>query len=480
MPNAEGARVCERCGTPLARSSRSPDPVSEAAAPASAPEYEFPGTPPESESEFTPEPVADPTPEPERGADLEQLPVEPTTGDEPAVVPDILSEPAAAEAIPENAAAATPDESGNAAATPTPPSSTRRQAGTWSRLNVATRGHLRDQLGRILIGGGVGLLLLVAALALLPPTPHTGQAAQGIPQVAVPTPTPAPRTTASQAPTSGPTSARNVVRAVAVLGEKAGLLAPQEAVQLRNGTIAVVDTGHKRLVILDAHGNLLKSVTGGASSFKDPFAVATSGGTIYVLDSAGDTIDRFTLQGQYRGAVMHDPALDRARGMALGPKGTVLVANPASNSVLTLSPSGQILHTLGGAVGTGPTKLNQPSDVASGQGGLIYILDNNNQRVQIVNQPDTFTGQRPAPPSSTIASAHVLSLPDGRLLVSDPTGALLLYPSNGGSATRIVLRIKGGSSTRVSPLGLALATRGRVLVTDTSGNRLLVIPVAQL
>jgi hypothetical protein len=199
-----------------------------------------------------------------------------------------------------------------------------------------------------------------------------------------------------------------------------------------------------------------------------------------VLDSAGDTIDRFTLQGQYRGTVIHDPALDRARGMALGRNGTLLVANPAGNSILMLVQSGEIVHTLGGAVGAGPTELDQPSDVASDKGGFIYILDNNNQRVQIVNAADAFTGRRPAPPSSTLASAHVLPLPDGRLLVSDPTGALLLYPANGGGATRIVLRVKGASSTRISPLGLARTTTGRVLITDTAGNRLLVISVAKL
>jgi DNA-binding beta-propeller fold protein YncE len=477
MPNAAGTRVCERCGTPLARSSRSPDPVSEDAILAPAAESQLPDTPPEPESELVPEPVAESSTEPQRatGPNLEQSPLEVKTGDERDVAEET---PPVTRADPEVATTATPDESEDAAVGSTPVPPTRREASTWSRLDVATRGHLRDQLGRILIGGGVGLLLLVGVLTLLPRTPHPSQAAQDVPQVAIPTPTPRAGTT--QAATSGPTSARTIVRQVAVLGQKAGLLAPQEAVQLRNGAIAVVDTGHKRLVILDAHGNLLKSVTGGASSFKDPFAVATAGGTIYVLDSTGDTIDRFTSQGQYRGTVIHDSALDRARGMALGRNGTLLVANPASNSILTLSPSGQILHTLGGAVGAGPTKLDQPSDVASGKGGLIYILDNNNQRVQIVNGADTFTGQRPAPPSSTIASAHVLALPDGRLLVSDPTGALLLYPSNGGSATRIVLRIKGGSTTRISPLGLALATRERVLVTDTSGSRLLVIPVSQL
>lgn len=473
--------MCARCGTPLARSVRFPDPDPAPAAPAQARDSESPRVPPEPEILLADQPIPAPTPEHDlaAGPATEHTPVDAMSGDEPAVAEATPNEPTAAHADQDDIEAATPDEPGDAAGDGTPPPPVRREGSTWSRLNVATRGQLRDQLGRILIGGGVGLLVLVALLALLPPTPHTGQAAQ---DVAVPTPTPAPpaATTSTQVPTVGASSARTIVRDASVLGQNAGLLAPQEAVQLRNGNIAVVDTGHKRLVILDAHGKLLQSVTGGAASFKDPFAVATAGGTIYVLDSAADTIDRFTLQGQYRGMMLHDPVLDRARGMALGPNGTVLVANPASNSIVTLDRSGQILHTLGGTVGAGPTNLNQPSDVASGKGGLIYILDNNNQRVQIVNAAHAFTGQRPAPASSTIASAHVLPLPDGRLLVSDPTGALLLYPPNGRAATRIVLRVNGASSGRISPLGLALATGERILITDTAGNRLLLISISKL
>jgi glucose/arabinose dehydrogenase len=308
-----------------------------------------------------------------------------------------------------------------------------------------------------------------------------GQAAQNVPQVAVPTPTPLPRSAKTQpAATTGPTSQQSIVRQVRVLGEGAGLLAPQEAVPLRNGDIAVVDTGHKRIVFLDAHGKLLKSVTAGASPLQAPFAAAVAGGMLYVLDSERDTIERFDAQGQYRSTVIHDPALHHSRGLSLGRNGTLLVANPASNSVLTLSTHGDILHTLASSVGTGPTKLDQPSDVAFGHDGSIYILDNNNRRVQIVNAAGSFSGQRPAPPSSTIASAHVLPLPDGRLVVSDPTGSLLLYPPNGGSATRIVLRVKGDPSARISPLGLALTTKGSVLVTDTMGNRILVISSSQL
>jgi DNA-binding beta-propeller fold protein YncE len=316
---------------------------------------------------------------------------------------------------------------------------------------------------------------------LLPSTPHTGQAAPAPPPPAIPTPTPVPPPAATQpAATTGSSPPGTIVREVRVLGEQAGLLAPQEAVQLRNGAIAVVDTGHKRLVFLDAHGKLLKSVTAGSSPLREPYAVVAAGRALYVLDSEGDTIDRFDAQGRFRGVVLHDPALHLARGIALGPKGTLLVANPSTDNVLTMSRSGTILHIIGGTIGAGPNQLDQPSDVATGINGSIYVLDNNNRRVQVVTAAGAFSGQRPAPPSSTLASAHVLPLPDGRLIVSDPTGSLLVYPPHGSSATRIVLRVKGDPSSPISPLGLSLTSQRTVLVTDTTGNRLLVISTSRL
>jgi hypothetical protein len=318
-------------------------------------------------------------------------------------------------------------------------------------------------------------------VAFLPATPHTGQAAQPVPQAPAPPPTPIPAPTTTQpAATTRPTSQKSIVRQVRVIGGTAGLLAPQEAVQLRDGTIAVADTGHKRVVLLDAHGNLLKSITAGATPLKEPYALAATGTTLDVLDSEGDTIDRFDAQGRFRGVVLHDPTLHHARGLSLGPQATLLVANPATDSVLTLSRSGEILHTLGGTIGAGRDQLNQPSDVATGRNGSIYVLDNNNQRVQVVTAAGSFSGQRPAPASSTLASSHVLPLPDGRLVVSDPTGSLLVYPPGRNTATRVVLRVKGNSSAPVSPLGLSLLTGGKVLITDTAGNRLLTIPSSRL
>ena len=413
-------------------------------------------------------------PEPEPGSDpaaAVPIPPEPvidqTAGESP------VAEPAPGEPIEETAA----DPSDQGATIPPAPRPRRSQT-LWTAVRAASRGRARAQFGRIALGALVGLLVLIALVALLPPTPNAGQAAPNAPAGA--TPTPAPQPAATTAATTGTATGRAVVREVAVLGGQAGLLAPQEAVQFRNGTIAVADTGHKRLVFLDARGHLLTQVTAGASPLQQPFAITAAGGTLYVLDSEGDTISRFDSRGRFRGTVLHDPVLNHARGLALGPHGTLLVANPASNGVLTLSRAGSILHTLGGSVGSGPTSLDQPSDVALGTSGFTYILDNNNQRVQIVNAAGAFVGQRRAPASSTIASAHVLPLPDGRLLVSDPTGSLLLYPSNGGSATRIMLRVKGDASAKVSPLGLALMKQGGVLVTDTAGNRLLVLTASQL
>ncbi len=343
------------------------------------------------------------------------------------------------------------------------------------QISGAARYMLSGQRGRVVLGALGGLIVLALLLALLPGMPHSGLAqSPGASGPAASTPTPVPKpaaTVGTPVPALAPLGTS--VATARVVGVGAHLLAPQEAVQLHNGTIAVVDTGNKRLALLSAQGALLKSVRGGSKPFQQPYAMAASGDTIYVLDSEADFIDRFNASGAFRGEVIHDPVLHQARGMALGPHGTLVIANPSSNSVVTISTRGDILRHVGGPVGSGPDQFNQPSDVSVGGDGSVFVLDNNNQRVQVLTATGAFVRHFPAPASSTLASSHVLPLPGGRLLVSDPTGSLLLYPNETGAPTRIQVRLRGLLSTHIAPLGMSLMSSGHVLVTDTAGNRLL-------
>jgi Double zinc ribbon/NHL repeat len=265
------------------------------------------------------------------------------------------------------------------------------------------------------------------------------------------------------------------VQVAKVLGSSAGLAAPQEAVELRGGNVAVVDTGNARLVLLNSKGKLLKAIRTGKQRLRQPYSVAATGTSIYLLDAERGSIERYDIAGHFQGEVARDPILSRARGMSLGPDGSLYVASPGSNSVVVLDSSGKMLRRLDGTVGAGGGKFNQPSDVYVGPSGSIYVLDNNNFEVKEMTPTGKSIAHWPAPASTTLDSAHVLALPNGRLLVSDPTGSLLLYKRPGATAVRLTLRASSTGSSGQSPLGVSLTRNGQVLVTDATGNRVLVI-----
>jgi DNA-binding beta-propeller fold protein YncE len=277
------------------------------------------------------------------------------------------------------------------------------------------------------------------------------------------------------APLSGPP-----MLATAVLGTPARLVQPHEAVLLPHGQIAVADTGNTRLAILDATGHLLRSVRTGA--LQEPYAVVASSHALFVLDAGRGSIERYDLAGRFeREIISNPPLLAHARGMALGPDGTLYVANPRSNSVVLLSTGGHIVRQLTSPLGAGPDQFNQPSDVAVSPDDTVYVLDNMNNRIKAMTATGAFIAQWPAPPSDTLQSVHVLPLRGGRILASDPfAGALLLYRPGGGLPVRVPLSVPGRAAGSVQPLGLSLGPGGKVLVTDGNGNRVLLVSSSEL
>ena len=145
-------------------------------------------------------------------------------------------------------------------------------------------------------------------------------------------------------------------------------------------------------------------------------------------------------------------------------------------SVVVVSTAGTIQHLLDVARGGRPDTFNQPSDVASGPNGMLYVLDNNNQRVCEITTSGTLVAQWTAPVSSTEFSSHILPLPDGRLLLSDPSqGSLLIYNRGAKKPTRLILEMKGSTQPHLIPLGLARTQNGEILVTDNANGEILAV-----
>jgi len=349
--------------------------------------------------------------------------------------------------------------------TATGPAGARTNRARTNRARATTQG-MRARRQRGLFAAILAVILLLFALSRIlgtstasaPPRPAATPVATSIPFAAI-----------AGAP----------ITAKTVLGVGAKLKGPREAIQLPNGYIAVADTDNSRLAILDKGGSLVTSVQHGAIALAQPFALATQGNNLYVLDAVRGAIEQYDISGRFIREIIHDPALlQDARGMSIGKNGTIYVANPRSNAIVVLSPYGKLITQMTSPLGSGPAQYNQPSDIAVAPDSSLYIYDDTNARIKHEDASGHFVMQWAAPPSDTIHSVHVLPLADGRLLASDPNGgALLVYPLHGGTPTRLPLRVAGQALGPIQPLGLARLSNGDVLVTDGVGARLLVVTV---
>jgi len=287
-----------------------------------------------------------------------------------------------------------------------------------------------------------------------------------------------PQATTAPHPTTAPqaTTGESSLTVLAVLGTGAGLSDPREAVALPNGLIAVADAGHRRLALLNGAGTLVRSVTTrGQLPLQGAQAVTAGDRYIYLLDAGRGAIERYTLGGDYVDEVRYQPDLiGLASDITIAPN-TLYIASPRANGVALVSLRGNLKQQLSGPVGAGPTQFNRPSAIAVARHGRMYVVDSLNNRIKILARDGSLVRQLATVPSDAAHVAHVLPFPSGRLLVSDPTGALLIYPVNGDTPRRLQLRLGNTVLTGVHPGGLFALPGNRILVTDSAGNRLLIV-----
>ncbi len=350
----------------------------------------------------------------------------------------------------------------------------------------------RAQRRRELIGVALIVVALTAALAHLLSSPSartvptraraSGRSMRAAPFRATPfraTPFRAASRTSFVLMTGVPLAARRI------LGAEIGLLAPRMAVALSNGYIAVVDTGNRRLALLDRAGRLVRSEQAGG--LRHPMAIVAAANALYVLDAGRGAIERYDTVGRFVREVVRDRALRDGTGMALGRHGLLYVSNPRLNSiVVTLAASGKITRRIGGvsgSYGANGTTFASPLTVAVGGSGgdKLYVLDGARDRVIALTPTGAIAAHWPAPPSDPRTPPQLLPLPDGRLLVSDPTGAILVYPAD--SALPVFARAlmlpsrRGHRGYLHGSFGLSRTPQGGLLVADVAGNRLLVVPM---
>jgi len=306
------------------------------------------------------------------------------------------------------------------------------------------------------------------------------QVFSALPKGASPAPTTTPATTVPAATLAAAGGAGTLtalsgaplsVIPVITPGGQGHLLQPREAVVSFGHLIYVAGPGSHAVMVFNRAGKYVRSIkTAAHITLKAPTSlVAGVNNHLYILDAAlGHVVDYIGPHAWFVRKIGN--GLPGAFGSTIGRDGhdNILVANAALNSVTVFNAHGKLVSRHAKPVGAALGQLNQPSNVAGGPNGSIYVLDNANQRVQKFTGTWLPKAQWPAPPSDTSHTAHIVVLEPQRFLVSDPSGSVLDYDT---SVTPAVVRRRGFSGNlAISPLGLAPLDKSHLLVTDAHNH----------
>jgi DNA-binding beta-propeller fold protein YncE len=160
------------------------------------------------------------------------------------------------------------------------------------------------------------------------------------------------------------------------------------------GKVVVADSHYQRVLIYTPAGAKLASIDGmepggpGPLGYIAGVAVAGDGSIFFSEFSDNARIHRYSAAGKHlltfgsQGAAPGQFA--RPRGLAIAPRGELLVADSCNHRLQRFSLDGKLLQVIG-KEGTGPGEFRYPYGVTVALDGSIFTIEYGNHRVQKFN-----------------------------------------------------------------------------------------------
>ncbi len=267
-----------------------------------------------------------------------------------------------------------------------------------------------------------------------------------------------------------------------------------------DGLVYVADAKNNRIQQFDATGRLLLSWgtfgavdkgAGAPGELNEPWGVAVGpDGSVYVADTWNHRIQKFDASGQFLtmwgtfGQAETPTAFWGPRGVAVDGQGRVFVSDTGNKRVVVFDADGGFIAQIG-QTGYLEGQFDEPVGVAVSPDGRVYVADTWNLRVQWFTEraPGVFDYGGQWPISGWSEGANLQSLnnkpylavgPDGRVYVSDPEGYRMLVFDADGKFLQTWGDYGAGTNQFALPVGVAVGAQGDLYVVDSANSRVMV------
>lgn len=285
-------------------------------------------------------------------------------------------------------------------------------------------------------------------------------------------------------------------RSVGATGTEPGQFQrPRDLAVAPDGSIYVADTNNHRIQHLGPEGNVIGTwgsfadiakgeAPGG--TFYEPWGIAVGpDGSVFVADTWNHRIQKFSPEGEfikmwgYFGQAEKPDAFWGPRDVLITEDGNVAITDTGNKRIVIFDTDGNFITEFGEA-GLGPGQFDEPVGIGVNSDGTLYVADTWNQRIQsfIAASDNSYQPLK----SWDIVGWYGQSLDNkpymavdskGYIYIGDPEGYRVLQFSSQGD----FIRYWGDLSTGLDGFGLvggiAVDSQDGIWVSDTGNGRLL-------
>ncbi len=284
-----------------------------------------------------------------------------------------------------------------------------------------------------------------------------------------------------------------------ILGANSNLAGPRGIAVDADGLLYIADTDHNRIAVLDADGNLLRTigepaVAPSGAALRQPWGVDVDDEFVYVADTWNNRVVIFTKTGDFVRAWGQEGVPDTdfsaeamwgPRDIKLGPDGNLYVADTGGKRIRVYTPEGIWLRDIG-SEGAGFGHVDEPVGLAFNPvSGELYVAEAWNQRItafDLTGAPlRTFEVNMWFDNRESFNRPYLAVSPDGSLIfVSDMDDRQRVVAYNLDGEPVIAFNqpddLEAGVLGLRSPAGLATDAEGRLYVVDADQARVYVFP----
>jgi uncharacterized protein (TIGR03663 family) len=270
---------------------------------------------------------------------------------------------------------------------------------------------------------------------------------------------------------------------------------PRGIAHAPDGTLYVADTDNHRIQHLDQNGNPLEAwgsfadlaqgpAPGG--TFFEPWGIAVGpDGSVYVADTWNHRIQKFSPQGEFLtmwgffGQAETPEAFWGPRDVVVDEQGRVIISDTGNKRIVVFGPDGEFISQFG-EEGFAPGQFSEPVGLGLDVDGHLYVADTWNQRIQSFT-PDGAGNFIPLSSwdvygwfGESLDNKPYMDVNDQlQIFATDPEGVRVLVFTDEGELIRYWGDFSLGNDGFSLAGAVAVDPEGGVWVSDTGNNRIM-------